>query len=203
MPRRNIKGTSKKDRFIEVYDGKNIKAAAKKVGMNYAYARKLATKESIIEKTKARRKKQADKVGIEKEKLLQEYIAIGFSNICNYFTVEPDGEITAKSFDDIPPEYARLIKSIQQDIYKAHDKQGSVVSTHTRLKIELWDKMEALRMIARYTGGFDEKRPPDNNTFNFYQQIAGGLNGDSPEKLKADLDRDVKILFPKGKESRF
>lgn len=101
---------------------------------------------------------RCERVELTADDVLREYELIGFSDIRNYFRVDEEGELFIKSFNDMPPEYSRVIESIQQDKFETYDKDGNVNTTRTRIKIKLWDKHKALEMAARHTGGFVEKK---------------------------------------------
>lgn len=159
MPKRNVSNTTGKEKFERVFDGKNIKKAAEEAGISYQYARRLATKSNIIDKSREYRKKRAEELEISKKDVLREYLSIGMSDIKNY--MNPDTEFF-KALDKLPDGASRAIESLQIDSYTTTNKSGEI-TVHDRIKFKLWNKTNALEMLSRYTGGFVEKKEVDAN----------------------------------------
>jgi len=88
---------------------------------------------------------RAIRTGITADKVLHELALIGFANVKDFMTWE-DGNWTlkTKSADDIPDEVAAAIKEVWQD------EAGKV-------RVKLYDKLQALDKIARHLGMFTQR----------------------------------------------
>ena len=168
------------------YAKKNADVAASRLLVNVKV-------EARIQELKAKR---AERVEVNQDQVLQEYILLGFSDIKNYFRVDEDGELFIKSFEDMPPEYSRVIESIQQFKIDIYDKRtGEITATRTQLKVKLWDKHKALDMVARHTGGFVEKKIQENTgeithtvkTYHELKEMANDVN-DSNNRIKEHIN---------------
>ncbi len=78
---------------------------------------------------------------IERVRLLKSLEAIAFADIRDYVTFEEDG-MRARAWDEIPPFKLHALKNLKTD------ERGMVVY------IELRDKVKALTLLLKITGGF-------------------------------------------------
>ncbi len=74
------------------------------------------------------------------------------------------------------------------------DRQGNETGEY---KVDSFGANKALELIAKHLGMFVGKgeNPDTTNIYN----LVGGDNGDSADKLRADIKRDIKLLFPETK----
>ena len=191
--------TAKQEQFCQEYlIDLNATQAAIRAGYAEKTARTIAAqnlaKLNIDNRIQELQSKRAKKVEIDQERVLKEYMVVGLSRINDYFDIDPNtGELTLKSFDEMPEGASRAIESIQQDRIIKETADGAQILVHDKIKIKLWNKLNALEMISRHTGGFNEKKDDEKAPVNIYN-IIGGPNGDSIDKLKRDLERDAGIL---------
>lgn len=93
---------------------------------------------------------EADKYDISPDRAIHEYASLAFSDITDFMQKGLLGEPTLKSLDEIPPEKAGAIKSIEC-------KPGHLGLTY---KIVLHDKLPALRTLSDLMGMTAPDRPP-------------------------------------------
>jgi phage terminase small subunit len=88
---------------------------------------------------------EKSRVNVTQEQVIQELMAIAFSNIKDIIKWEPNGGITYKGSDALTRQQAGAISEINQTIRP--DGGGS-------LKFKFYNKMDALVMIGKYLGLF-------------------------------------------------
>jgi hypothetical protein len=86
-----------------------------------------------------------DRTYITKDRTLHEYSIIAFSDITNYRIQR--GELTVKP--GVPEYYTRAVQAVDIEETVWIDDQG-LERTTVKTKVRLWNKTEALKMLAMY-----------------------------------------------------
>ncbi len=96
---------------------------------------------------------QAFKKRFPAGKLAKEIALIAFSDMKNYVKVDEQGMVTAISLEELKAGCSRVIKKIRQrsKIIPAKGEEPRDV-LEAVIEFELWDKEEALRLGAEYSG---------------------------------------------------
>lgn len=142
--------TPKQKRFVEEYlmdfnaTGAYVRAGYSPSGANRS-AHKLLTNTDIETALKERVQELLHKLGIDQERVLQEFKRIGFSNIGDFLGFGPDG-VRFKDSDDLSPEMLACVESVAHE----ETKYGN------RLRLKMYDKLSALTGLARYLKLSDE-----------------------------------------------
>lgn len=85
--------------------------------------------------------KAASRNDITIDRIISEFAKIGFSDLKNYVQVGED-TILVNSLEDLPPGMSAAVESIQQ--------------TKDGVRIKLYNKIEALRDLAKHLGFYEE-----------------------------------------------
>lgn len=136
---------------LEFIKSKNATRSAIKAG----YSKKTAAfigsenlKKPYIKKFIAERlKKQADRIELSADNVLEEYRRLAFSNLTDY--TDKDGKIDAKTLKSLPREISAAIASLETE--KREFETGTVTNT----KFKLFNKIAALDALARHFGLFE------------------------------------------------
>jgi len=95
--------------------------------------------------------KQAEKrTEITMDRVLTELSAIAFLNITDICNIDEDGSVTVKSLEDIPEEARAATKEVTT--FQLATGGGMAY------KIQFWDKIKGLEMIAKHLGMFIERK---------------------------------------------
>ncbi len=124
------------------------------------------------------RLKALDKAGITFKKIINEFKAIGFSNIKDYVTVAEGGELQAISLDVIPDKKLKAVKKIKEKTNIAESKDGETIFKRSTVEYELYDKVEVLKYCCRLRG--DE--PAEK------KEITGSVVVMKPDPIKKPKD---------------
>lgn len=100
--------------------------------------------------------KQANRIDVEIDKIVQELALIGFSDIRNYIEFEDGGGIRIKSLDEMPEFATRAIESIQEDRVIKEDAKGETTIIHDKIKFKLHSKIKSLELLGKYKNMFIE-----------------------------------------------
>lgn len=145
--------TDKQQLFISHYlaDNEcNAAEAARKAGYTASAAGKLMNNPLVVaEISKAITVRKAE-LKLEANQVLQSLADIAFSNLRNY--IKPNGQY--KDLDEMTASEAAAIYSVNYDFIT--DKFGNVKGK-TIVGYQFWDKMQALNMVARHLGMFNEQ----------------------------------------------
>lgn len=94
----------------------------------------------------------AGKYYIKAEDVIKELAAVGFSNIKDYLTVDENGEVHIKDFEEIDEYKLRAIESVK--ITTTKNKDGSREYTTTQFKLH--NKLIAIDQLNKYLGLYKE-----------------------------------------------
>lgn len=133
-------------------DPTNYTAAARKAG--YAYpnveATRLLNNPNVAACIAAGEQLREDRTLLTSERTMHEFAIIGFSDIRNY-VVDNNGNVDVRPG---VPEYAtRAISSVEIDRtewVELNDEGEKVPHKRVKVKLRLWNKNDALKMIAMY-----------------------------------------------------
>lgn len=158
--------TTRQLKFIEEYlVDFNATRAAISAGYSQKTARAQATRlltnaDVSVELTR-RKTEMAESVQLTQKQVLDELLALGFSDVTDYLDILDASELQLKDLSALPKTLRKAISSIKLG------KNG--------LELKLYDKLRALELLGRYTGLFDNK--PDttiqvNNLFAMLDQLS-------------------------------
>jgi hypothetical protein len=98
-----------------------------------------------------------EKAGANLKKMAKELVLIGFSDIADYIEIAEGGEITAIALDRMKKNKSRVIKKIREKRRilstggNKAEKSDDVILDST-FEIELYDKLDALKSMMKYSG---------------------------------------------------
>jgi hypothetical protein len=128
-------------------DPSNFEAAARVAGYKHAgvLANRLKQKPQIAAAIALGEQLREDRTFLTSDRTLHEFAIIAFSDITD-FTVGPGGRVTVR--EGVPEYMTRAISSVKWDVTTWTEDD----ETHTRVKteIKLWNKNDALKMLAMY-----------------------------------------------------
>ncbi len=90
--------------------------------------------------------------GVTLPKIVKEMAAIAFSNIKDYVTVAPGGEVQAIPLNEIKPKKTKAIKRIKEKTVITESKDGDRLFKTSELSYELYDKPNALEWLMQQGG---------------------------------------------------
>lgn len=102
-------------------------------------------------------KAQADRgrrTGITADRVLQELALLGFANMLDYMTVQPDGTAYV-DLADLDRLQAAAIQEVVVDEYK--EGRGAEARDIKRVRVKLADKRGALDLLGKHLGLFKER----------------------------------------------
>ena len=162
----------------------DVKEAAKRANVSYGYARQLLTKSNILGEIQKLKNSRSERTQIEADSVIQELAKLAFSNIQDYLTVDEDGEVYLKNFDDIDTEKLAAIESIK--VNTTRNKDDSREYTTTQFKLH--SKLNALEQLGKHLGIYDKDKNLNINlglsqkTATLLGLIDGGTKGKLPTK---------------------
>jgi phage terminase small subunit len=114
----------------------------------------------VQEKVKELMMAASQKLGITRERVMQEMGRIAFSDLRNFF--DENGNL--KNISDLGDAEAAALSSIEVEEGKAGVSETGVVMCHTK-KLKLWDKVKNLEMLAKHFKIFEDNGQPVNLNF--------------------------------------
>ena len=152
---KNSSLTPKQQRFCDEYlISLNATDACVKAGYSLKTSKQMGTenlsKPAIQGYLQARLKVLATKTGITQERIIKEIASIALLNITDICNIDEDGSVNVKSLKDIPEEARAAIKEVTT--FQLATGGGMAY------KIQFWDKIKGLEMLAKYFGMFIERK---------------------------------------------
>ena len=92
------------------------------------------------------------------DRVLQEYALLGFSDIAHYIEIREDGQVTMKTFEEMPEHASRAIESISEDRIIRENPDGTQIIVHDKYKFKLHSKIHALEKLFKHLGLAAEER---------------------------------------------
>ena len=156
--------TPRQRAFVEAYASMpNAKTAAITAGYSERSARqigsRLLTRVDIKSAIRARTTTALEKLEVSDEMTLQELAVIAFSNIQDFVEWDKDGDLVVKPSAEIPRHLAAAIESIDEQVFKSENKDGTRQYTRVKRKIKLYNKLDALKTLSEYLGITDSMAP--------------------------------------------
>jgi len=147
--------TPKQQRFCEEYIiDLNAAQAAIRAGYGEKSARskasQLLTKVNIQNEVQRLKAKRSKRVQLDADDIVQELMRVGYSNIRDYLTVDEDGEVYIKNFDDIDRDKLAAVESVKVNVTKNKDESREYKTT----QFKLHNKLTALDQLCRHLGLF-------------------------------------------------
>lgn len=155
------------DRFCQEYI---IDLNATQAAIRSGYSKKTANEQGCrllakvnirngIQKLKAKRSERTE---IKADAVVLELAKVGFSNIQDFLTVDEDGEVFLKNFDDIEREKLAVIESIKVSTTKTYRGEEET-REYTTTQFKLCSKLNALEQLGKHLGIFqrdNEQKAP-------------------------------------------
>lgn len=135
---------------------------------------------AMIEQIRVERRKKLD---ISKERILEEYAKIGFSDIRQIF----DSKNKLKKITDLNNDIAGAIQSVEVQEKKISNDGGEVADKISITKIKLADKKAALDKLAQFSGLFEEPVPMTPIQNNYTQINVQNSNSSELSELAKHL----------------
>jgi len=116
--------------------------------------RNVKIQEQITREIKARE----HRTEITADRVLQETALVAFSDIKNYIEIGEDGQITTKTWNEVPDHLSRAIEAISEDRVIRENPDGSQIIVHDKYKFKLHSKIRALDLLHKHLGLTAEQR---------------------------------------------
>jgi len=98
------------------------------------------------------------------DNVLKELALIAFSDMANYVTIGPEGEVTLKPFDAMPEGASRVVSAVEETrrILGVGTGEGKEMVLEIRTKYRMHDKVRALDLLGKRLGmwTYDKTAPP-------------------------------------------
>ena len=183
--------TARQHRFVEEYlIDLNAKQAAVRAGYTARGARTTGPRllknpeiGAAIAKAQAERGRRT---GITADRVLQELAWLGFANMLDYVTVQPDGTAYV-DLATLDRTQAAAIQEVVVDEYK--EGRGAAARDVKRVRVKLADKRGALDLLGKHLGLFRESpghARPDGAAID--KNTAGLSDVERAQRLAALLD---------------
>jgi hypothetical protein len=141
--------------FVEFFikNGGHGAAAVKEAGYRNncpkSYAEKLLSKPEVNQAIMLRIRKNLCSNGLSADSVIQELIAVAFSNIKSLITWKDGGDtLTLIDSEKVDEVHAKAVRQLCQKI---------LPGGHKSLTLKFYDKLKALDMLARCLGLFDQQ----------------------------------------------
>jgi phage terminase small subunit len=95
---------------------------------------------------------------ITADRVLNETALIAFSDIQHYMEIGEDGQIKAKTWQQIPEHLTRAVESIAEDRIIRENPDGTQIIVHDKYKFKLHSKIAALTLLHKNLGLGAEER---------------------------------------------
>jgi phage terminase small subunit len=146
----------RQERFCQEYIiDLNASAAARRAGYSektaYSIGQRLLKKVEAQKRVAHLKAQVAERNKITQDMIIKELRLIGFSDIKNHQDIDESGQIKVKTIDSMG-EHSRVIQELSEDRVIKENPDGSQVTVHDKLKIKIYDKLKALKMLAAYKG---------------------------------------------------
>ena len=113
---------------------------------------------------------------VTEDMVLQELASIAFSNIEDYVTWDAgSGALAVRPSAGIPRHLAAAIESIDEKVLESSNKDRSRLYTRSQRKVKLYNKLDALKILAEYLG-VTESMAPKVTVY-----LKTGINRELPE----------------------
>jgi hypothetical protein len=140
--------------YAKVFKVENLNGAA-------CNAHKILQRSTVLKELERQQNLFVNKSQYSKGKLMSGLAMIADSNIADYIIVGDDGRTYIQSLKELPVHIQKVIKKIKgvhkvRHIKNTDAKVEKEYVEEDLLEIELWDKMEAKRLIGKELGMFTD-----------------------------------------------
>lgn len=96
---------------------------------------------------------------ITKDRILKELAILGFADMKDYVTIGSEGQVTLKTFEEMPEGASRAISKVEEirRIMGAGKGDGGEIVLEIRTRYGHHDKLGALKEIAKLKGFYPEE----------------------------------------------
>jgi len=123
-----------------------------------AIASRLLRNVKIQEQIQKEIKAREYRTEVTADRVIQEIALLGFSDIAHYIEIGEDGQITTKTFEEMPEHASRAIESISEDRIIRENPDGTQIIVHDKYKFKLHSKIHALEKLFKHLGLAAEER---------------------------------------------
>ena len=182
--------TPKQELFVQEHEkARNATQACIRTGYSRKAARQTGSRllalEAVQAALRARGAAALAHLEVTEDMALQELAAIAFSNIEDYVEWDKDGgALVVKSSAEIPRHLAAAIESIDEQAMESTNKDGSRLYTRSKRKVKLYNKLEALKLLAEYLGITDSLAPKVT------VHLVTGIRRDPPEPKAVTIEAE-------------
>ena len=113
----------------------------------------------VAEALRTRRAKGLAKLEVTEARALQELASLAFSNLDDFLEWDQEGDLVVKSKAEIPRALLAALESVEEQVMKSENKDGTRVYTRTKRKVKLYAKLPALQLICEYLGMTNSMAP--------------------------------------------
>lgn len=151
---------------LYIQNGRNGTAAARELpGINTensaaVLASKLLRNDKVQAEIARLEKKLEEKtLDITKDRILKELAILGFADMKDYVTIGEEGQVTLKTFEEMPEGASRAISKVEEirRIMGAGKGDGGEIVLEIRTRYGHHDKLGALKEIAKLKGFYPEE----------------------------------------------
>lgn len=170
--------THQQQRFIDEYllNPSSITKAAIRAGYAINSAAGSGSRLLAMPKIKTviddAQRERSHKLGISKERVLQELALVAFANIADVMKINEEGD-TVIDLENLPRQVSAALSEV------SISTKGGKNKTRTA-KVKMSDKLSALTSIAKHLGMFVEK-VEHSGTLTLEQLVQASLNEKEPE----------------------
>lgn len=103
---------------------------------------------------------------ITRERIENELALIAFADMADYVVIGEEGQVTLKTFEQMPKDASRAVKSVEEvrRIMGAGKGDGEEVVLEVRTRYHHHDKMDALKELSKLKGYYPKQELPEGVT---------------------------------------
>jgi len=129
------------------HSGSPVDSAAKAMNISTSIAYKWIQHPVVIAEIKRRVEAAMVRHGRTADELLDEVCALGYTRMGDFFERKPDGSLVLKDIDKMG-DADKAIRKVKQKVVERGEGEDKVVETF--YEYEMWDKLEALKILAQF-----------------------------------------------------
>jgi predicted transcriptional regulator len=136
--------------------------------------KKGISSQELHQKEREKLVKEAEAAGVDRARILKELAILGFSDIRNYLTIDPEvGTIRAKGFDDMGADASRAIRKVKERRTIKQAADGKETILESTFEFDLHDKLGSLVEMGNILGIKKVELDPGEGFRTFFQSLKG------------------------------
>lgn len=126
-------------------------------------ATRLLKKVNIKKKIATLRKKADERTLITRERIENELAIIAFADMKDYVTIGDEGQVTLKTFEQMPKDASRAVKSVEEirRIMGYGKGDGEEIILEVRTRYHHHDKLDAIEKLIKLKGYYPKQELPE------------------------------------------